>query len=81
MYLCVADAVYVLVAILKKELQLTQSLHSILQVLSVSTFEKVSLNQLLTTALSENCDTEDHNQLMLAWRTLIDNPARIEVRN
>ena len=57
--------VYVLVAILKKELQLPQSLHSILQVLSVSVFEKVPLNQLLATTLSETYDLADHNQLML----------------
>ena len=56
---------YVLVAILKKELLLPQSLHSILQVLSVSVFEKVPLNQLLTTTLSENYNSADHNQLML----------------
>src|SRR5271166_5657832 len=61
----IAVCVYVLVAILKKELQLPQSLHSILQVLSVSAFEKVALNQLLTMTLSENYDTLDHNQLML----------------
>ena len=57
--------VYVLVAILKKQLQLPQSLHSILQILSVSTFEKVPLNQLLTTTLPENYETEDRNKLML----------------
>jgi branched-subunit amino acid transport protein len=61
----IAVCVYVLVAILKEELQLPQSLHSILQVLSVSAFEKVSLNQLLMTTLSENYNTEHHNQLML----------------
>src|SRR5271168_2427956 len=61
----IAVSVYVLVAILKKELQLPQGLHSILQILSVSTFEKVPLNQLLTTTLSQNYETEDHNQLML----------------
>jgi hypothetical protein len=55
----------VLVAILKKELQLPQSLHSILQIVSVSTLEKVPLNQLLTTTLSGNYETEDRNQLML----------------
>jgi hypothetical protein len=53
------------VAILKNELQLPQSLHSILQVLSVSVFEKVPLNPLLATTLSENYDLSDHNQLML----------------
>jgi IS4 transposase len=58
----IAVCVYVLVAILKKELQLPQSLHSILQILSVSTFEKVPLKQLLTTTLPENYETEDHNQ-------------------
>ena len=61
----IAVCVYVLVAILKKELQLPQSLHSILQILSVSTFEKVPLNQLLTTTLPGNYETADHNQLML----------------
>jgi IS4 transposase len=61
----IAVCVYVLVAILKKELQLPQSLHSILQVLSVSVFEKVPLNQPLTTTLSENYETADPNQLML----------------
>jgi branched-subunit amino acid transport protein len=55
----------VLVAILKKELQLPQSLHSILQIVSVSTLEKVPLNQLLTTTLSINYETEDRNQLTL----------------
>ena len=61
----ISVCVYVLVAILKKELQLPQSLHSILQILSVSTFEKVPLNQLLTTTPPGNYETEDHNQLML----------------
>ena len=61
----IAVCVYVLVAIVKKELQLPQSLHSILQVLSVSVFEKVPLDQLLTTTLPENYDSGDHNQLRL----------------
>src|ERR1700686_3135680 len=61
----IAVCVYLLVAILKKELDLPQSLHSILQILSVSTFEKVPLNQLLTTTLPQNYETEDQNQLML----------------
>jgi IS4 transposase len=61
----IAVCVYVLVAILKKELQLPQSLHSILQVLSVSVLEKVPLNHLLTMTSSENYEAVDHNQLML----------------
>jgi Transposase DDE domain/Domain of unknown function (DUF4372) len=61
----IAVCVYTLVAILKKELQLPQSLHSILQVLSVRVFEKVPLHQLLTTTLPENYDSADRNQLRL----------------
>ena len=36
-------AVYVLVAIIKKELNLQASLHTLLQILSMTLFEKVSL--------------------------------------
>ena len=61
----IAVSVYVLVAILKKELQLPQSLHSLLQFLSVSTFEKVPLNQLLTMTLPENYKTEKQKILTL----------------
>jgi hypothetical protein len=61
----IAMCVYALVAIVKKELQLPRSLHSILQVLSVSVFEKVPLNELLTTTLPENYDSADRNQLRL----------------
>jgi len=43
----IAVTVYLLVAILKKRLGLTASLYTILQVLSVSGFERTSLNQLL----------------------------------
>ena len=44
----IAVAVYVLVAIVKKRLDLDLSLHAMLQILSVTPFEKVSLIQLLT---------------------------------
>lgn len=40
-----AVATYVLIAIVKKELQLDSSLYSLLQILSVSVFEKTSLDQ------------------------------------
>ena len=45
--LWIAIAVYVMVAILKKELQLEPRLYMILQVLSVSLFEKTPILQLL----------------------------------
>jgi len=43
----IAICVYVLVAILRKELKIPHSLHSMLQVLSVNAFTKVSILQLL----------------------------------
>lgn len=44
----IAISVYVLVAIMKKQLHLKESLYTMLQVLSVSVFEKVPLYQLIT---------------------------------
>jgi hypothetical protein len=43
----IAVSVYVLVAILKKELRLEASLHTLLQILSITLFEKRPLNQAL----------------------------------
>jgi hypothetical protein len=44
----IAISTYVLVAIIKKRLHLEQNLYTILQILSVTLFEKVPLNQLFT---------------------------------
>jgi len=44
----IAISVYVLVAIMKKQLHLKESLYTILQVLSVSIFEKIPIYQLIT---------------------------------
>ena len=43
-----AVATYVLIAIVKKELQLDASLYTLLQILSVNIFEKMPLEQALT---------------------------------
>ncbi len=43
----IAIAVYVLVAIVKKKLRLSASLHTLLQILSVTVFEKLPLQQVL----------------------------------
>jgi hypothetical protein len=51
--ICVALATYLLVAIMKKKLKLTQSLYEILQILSVSLFEKNGLAELLSEKSSE----------------------------
>ena len=61
----IAISVYVIVAIVKKQLRLPYSLYTILQVLSVSVFERTTLYQLFTKA---NCKTENlmsANQLNL----------------
>jgi hypothetical protein len=44
----IAISIYVLVAIIKKRLKIQHSLYAILQVISVTVFEKVSLSELLT---------------------------------
>ena len=44
----IAICTYVLVAIMKKKLQLKQSLYEILQILSVSAFDKTQLISLFT---------------------------------
>jgi len=61
----IAIAVYVLVAIVKKRLKIDHSLYTILQILSVSLFEKTALYQLLTN-FKYKLPTEDpSNQLNL----------------
>jgi hypothetical protein len=62
----IAVSVYVLVAILKKQLQIQQSLYTILQVLSISQFEKEPLYDLLSQYKDEiDTETESSNQLLL----------------
>jgi hypothetical protein len=61
----IAVSVYLLVAILKKELCSPLSLAEILQILSVNTFEKTPLSQLLSTFQHQNPTTTDPNQLPL----------------
>ncbi|MGW8180345.1 MAG: IS4 family transposase [bacterium] len=61
----IAICVYVQIAILRKQYRLPQSLHSILQVLSVSAFEKVPIYQLLTTVSPQKPQGPHSNQLKL----------------
>jgi len=61
----IAISVYVLIAIVKKQLRLKITLYTFLQILSVNIFEKVHILQLVTRS---NCKTNDipfHNQLEL----------------
>ena len=61
----IAICVYVLVAIIRKELQLDLSLSQILQILSVNAFEQAPLAQLLATTQSQDESSYHSNQLML----------------
>jgi hypothetical protein len=61
----IAISVYVLVAIVKKRLNLERSLHSILQILSVSLFEKTSILQALSGSENDEISYESSNQLNL----------------
>jgi len=63
--LWIAVSVYVLVAIVKKRLHLTASLYEILQILSLTMFERTPLDQLLARAVSENAPDIDEKQLRL----------------
>jgi len=57
-----AIAVYLLVAILKKRLQLDTSLYTILQILSLTLFEKIPILQALTQLppSAPSPDTDNH---------------------
>lgn len=61
----IAVATYVLVAIVKKRLKLDLSLHSMLQILSVTPFEKTPVLQLLTDMVPDQNDHDNGNQLIL----------------
>lgn len=61
----IAVSVYVLIAIMKKRLNLDHSLYSILQILSVTLFEKVPLIQALSKMEPRANTSDDANQLIL----------------
>lgn len=61
----IAICVYVLVAIVRKELRLELSQSQILQILSVNAFEQVPLAELVTKTLLPSREIESCNQLML----------------
>lgn len=61
----IAVSVYVLVAIVRKRLGLEMSLYQILQILSVTLFEKTPILQALQAATSDNDLVDPGNQLIL----------------
>ena len=61
----IAVSVYVLVAIVKKRLNLSASLYEILQILSLTMFERVPLDQLLNKIVADDIQSLSSNQLNL----------------
>lgn len=61
----IAVSVYVLVAIIKKRFNIQISLYTMLQILSVTAFDKMSLIQLLTETGSLSIQNNTNNQLNL----------------
>jgi Domain of unknown function (DUF4372)/Transposase DDE domain len=61
----IALSVYVLVAIVKKRLNISASLYEILQILSLTMFERIPLDQLLNKIVAEDIQTFSPNQLNL----------------
>ena len=61
----IAVSAYVLVAIVKKRLKLTASLYEILQILSLTMFEQMPLDQLLTKSTHDENPLTTPNQLNL----------------
>jgi len=66
----IAISVYVLIAIIKKRLNLKMELYTILQTLTLTLFEKTSLNQLLIDPGNKNKGQDIPNQLNLFDLTL-----------
>ena len=61
----VAVCTYVLVAILRENLKISQTMNEILQIISVSIFDKTPVNQLLSKQPLQNLNPDNPNQLIL----------------
>lgn len=61
----IAISTYVLIAIVKKKLHLKQSLYEILQIVSISIFDKTPINQLFSDTQLQYFKELNHNQLTM----------------
>jgi hypothetical protein len=61
----IAVSAYVLVAIVKKRLHLSARLYEILQIVSLTMFEKIPLDQLLAQTMRDEIQPVSDNQLIL----------------
>jgi len=66
----IAVSVYVLIAIIKKQLRVQLSLYTILQILSVTVFEKMPILQIVTEQGYKSYGLDSPNQLILFDKTL-----------
>lgn len=64
--ICIAISSFLIVAILKKELNIKRNLYEILQILQVSQFEKTALISLLNDTELQTSENESQEQLSLA---------------
>lgn len=64
--ICIAMSTFLLVAIAKKQMKVKQNLYEILQILSVSQFEKIALQILISTSTMHIEEIETKKQLKLA---------------
>jgi len=64
--ICIAISTFLLVAILKKKLKIKRDLYEILQILSVSQFEKTPLVSLISQTKLQINETSKGKQLRLA---------------
>lgn len=63
--ICIALCTFLLVAIMKKELKIKMNLYEILQILSVSQFEKTPVNTMLSEKKLQNLNKQSKKQLTL----------------
>jgi hypothetical protein len=61
----IAICMYLLVAILKKRLKLEHSLYTLLQIFSLTLFEKVTINELFITSIYKPICSDNTNQLSI----------------
>jgi hypothetical protein len=61
----IAICMYLLVAILKKRLKLDHSLYTLLQIFSLTLFEKVTINELFTNSIYKPISSDNTNQLSI----------------
>ena len=61
----IAVCVYVLAVITHRQLKVTMSLSQMLQIVSITPFDKVPLRQLVTAQVQHQLESSSHNQLLL----------------